>query len=193
MKALTLYQPYASLIACGVKTIETRSWYTSYRGPLAIHAAKTVPEAWRDDFDFLFERYKDELRRVADLYLLEDGSFDLRLPVGGIVALAELKQCLPTDDTHDDLGYLFDDGESVRVPDNDLLTGNYAVGRFGWMLANVRALEFPILCKGKQGLWTPGADQVQYNGPTPADSLDYRSVRQSNKQPQRSLVFSGRT
>lgn len=43
MKALTLHQPWASLIALGVKTIETRSWSTSYRGPLAIHAAATMP------------------------------------------------------------------------------------------------------------------------------------------------------
>lgn len=40
MKALTLHQPWASLIAAGVKTIETRSWSTRYRGPLAVHAGK---------------------------------------------------------------------------------------------------------------------------------------------------------
>lgn len=39
-KILTLSQPYASLVALGAKRIETRSWRTSYRGPLAIHAAK---------------------------------------------------------------------------------------------------------------------------------------------------------
>lgn len=39
MKALTLWQPWATLIAIGAKSIETRSWGTSYRGPLAIHAA----------------------------------------------------------------------------------------------------------------------------------------------------------
>lgn len=40
MKALTIRQPWASLIAVGVKTIENRSWGTKHRGPLAIHAAK---------------------------------------------------------------------------------------------------------------------------------------------------------
>lgn len=39
MKALTLHEPWATLVALGVKTIETRSWSTAYRGPLAIHAA----------------------------------------------------------------------------------------------------------------------------------------------------------
>lgn len=39
MHAITLRQPYASLVASGVKQIETRSWSTRHRGPLAIHAA----------------------------------------------------------------------------------------------------------------------------------------------------------
>lgn len=42
-KMLTLHQPWASLVAVGRKRIETRSWSTSYRGPLAIHAAKRPP------------------------------------------------------------------------------------------------------------------------------------------------------
>jgi len=42
MKALTLHQPWASLILDGRKTVETRSWYTKHRGELAIHAGATV-------------------------------------------------------------------------------------------------------------------------------------------------------
>ncbi len=49
MKALTIRQPWASLIAAGVKTIETRSWSTRYRGPLAIHAGKHKPQRDPDD------------------------------------------------------------------------------------------------------------------------------------------------
>jgi hypothetical protein len=40
VKAITLQQPWASLIALGAKSVETRSWSTAYRGPLAIHAGK---------------------------------------------------------------------------------------------------------------------------------------------------------
>lgn len=43
MKVLTLHQPWASLVAHGVKSIETRSWSTKHRGPLAIHAAVKRP------------------------------------------------------------------------------------------------------------------------------------------------------
>lgn len=40
MKALTIVQPYAHLIATGEKRVENRTWYTKHRGPLAIHAGK---------------------------------------------------------------------------------------------------------------------------------------------------------
>jgi hypothetical protein len=43
MKAITLWQPWASFVGLGVKTIETRSWSTRYRGPLAIHAGSRRP------------------------------------------------------------------------------------------------------------------------------------------------------
>lgn len=39
MKALTVKQPWASLIVHGGKDVENRSWTTRYRGPIAIHAA----------------------------------------------------------------------------------------------------------------------------------------------------------
>ena len=41
MRALTIHQPYANFIADGEKQYETRSWFTSYRGSLAIHASKS--------------------------------------------------------------------------------------------------------------------------------------------------------
>ena len=44
MRALTIHQPYAGFIADGVKRYETRSWYTTYRGLLAIHASKNRKE-----------------------------------------------------------------------------------------------------------------------------------------------------
>ncbi|MFN6025464.1 MAG: ASCH domain-containing protein, partial [Planctomyces sp.] len=42
MKALSIRQPFASLIAAGKKTVELRTWYTHYRGPLLICAAKSA-------------------------------------------------------------------------------------------------------------------------------------------------------
>ena len=51
--ALSLWEPWASLMAVGAKTIETRSWATRYRGPLLICASKNRSEATlADDSDF---------------------------------------------------------------------------------------------------------------------------------------------
>lgn len=43
MKTLSLYQPWATLMVIGAKRIETRSWMSRYRGPLAIHSTKSFP------------------------------------------------------------------------------------------------------------------------------------------------------
>ena len=44
MRVLTLREPWASLIAYGPKRIETRSWRSSYRGPLYIHAGAAAAD-----------------------------------------------------------------------------------------------------------------------------------------------------
>jgi hypothetical protein len=53
VKALTICQPYAELIAIGAKKVENRVWPTSYRGPLMIHAGKSrtwlTPESIADN------------------------------------------------------------------------------------------------------------------------------------------------
>ena len=45
MRALTIHQPFANFIADREKRYETRSWCTSYIGPLAIHASRNRDEA----------------------------------------------------------------------------------------------------------------------------------------------------
>jgi activating signal cointegrator 1 len=52
VKALTLIQPWASLIIMGRKKIETRSWPTKYRGLLAIHAGKSVDRDACEEFGY---------------------------------------------------------------------------------------------------------------------------------------------
>lgn len=40
MKALSIKQPWANMIAAGEKTIETRTWHTRWCGPLLIVSSK---------------------------------------------------------------------------------------------------------------------------------------------------------
>ena len=56
MKALTICQPYAEMIAAQEKHVENRTWPTSYRGPLLIHAGKS--RDWLEDGD---ERERPEM------------------------------------------------------------------------------------------------------------------------------------
>ena len=54
MKVLSLTEPYATLIKNGVKTIETRSWKTNYRGKLYIHASSTkMPKEYKDNRELM--------------------------------------------------------------------------------------------------------------------------------------------
>ncbi len=99
MKALTLWQPWASLVALGVKTIETRSWSTKYRGPLAIHAgAKKPARIWTQ-----YERpdLYDDIRIEPYLDIQEDGNnpgqfaYDWVGPLGAVVATSILLDVVP--------------------------------------------------------------------------------------------------
>ncbi|KYG90813.1 hypothetical protein A0U40_17955 [[Bacillus] sp. KCTC 13219] len=57
MKAITITQPWASLIALGEKRFETRGWSTTHRGKIAIHAGKKVNEEAFEDFKTILKRY----------------------------------------------------------------------------------------------------------------------------------------
>lgn len=59
MKALTIKQPYAHLVACGIKDIENRSWQTKYRGRILIHAAATE---FKGGWNALTQSQKHEAR-----------------------------------------------------------------------------------------------------------------------------------
>lgn len=63
MKALTLWQPWATLVAMEVKKIETRCWSTKYRGEIAIHSA-VKPQAKYLGISSATETFRDELADV---------------------------------------------------------------------------------------------------------------------------------
>lgn len=149
MKAISLWQPWASLIAVGAKKFETRSWPTNYRGPIAIHAAKKP-----FDTDSFLDR---ELHPFAEVLGLPDiYSFDA-LPYGCIVATARLVDCHEMLD--DESGKMLNIylqrpnyfKEYIQAIERHF--GDWRPGRFAWELADVKALPRPIPAKGRQGLW----------------------------------------
>ena len=158
MKAITLWQPWASLVALGEKRFETRSWATKYRGPIAIHAAKNYPLYAQT----LAELDAQFLRSLGHEF--GDDKFK-KLPFGFVIAVAELVECwriVEHPGTNVDIAKHIQVGaESLtndkHAPDfadeQEMLFGDWAPGRYAWQLDNVHQLVTPIPAKGRQRIW----------------------------------------
>jgi hypothetical protein len=64
MKAITLWQPWATLLAVGCKHMETRSWPTKYRGEILIHASKKPYSQVRKILPTKDRRYIEDLLQI---------------------------------------------------------------------------------------------------------------------------------
>ncbi len=135
MKAITVIQPWATLLATGKKRIETRSWRTNYRGEILIHAGKK---------DFTKHLIQDS--RSFMEYLSRAGIYwGLKLPTGAIIGKANLVNCLQIDELTEAL-------IKEQHPD-EYEFGDFTPGRFAWVMTDPVLFEKPILVSGKQGLW----------------------------------------
>lgn len=148
MKAVTIIQPFATLAALGVKTLETRSWATKYRGPLAIHAGQKVDKE---------ACLHDPIRRV----LQQHGINDWRdLVTGAVIAKAVLTDVWSINRPYGVNGLverLSLDSRRANcwggyMPD-EYHFGDYSDGRFAWQLDDVVQLQEPVPAKGQLSLW----------------------------------------
>lgn len=146
MKALTLTQPWASLVAIGAKTIETRSWLTSYRGPLAIHAAKGFP-AYAREFAMAPLCYEVMRRHDAKAGIFVRPAY----PLGAVVATCNLLDCLPME-SGVCLAGVFQDYPELDTPQEQAF-GDFSPGRWAWVLEDIKPFPEPIPAKGALGLW----------------------------------------
>jgi hypothetical protein len=146
MRALSLTQPWASLVAIGAKQWETRSWATGYRGQIAIHAAKAYPR-WARDLERV-EPFRSALR-PSDTY-----RYPPLLSCGCIVALASITDCRRTAEfVVPHAPNEWTGGRGVLVGGDELSFGDYSAGRFAFRLENVLPLRFPVPCRGALGIW----------------------------------------
>lgn len=153
MKAISLWQPWASAIAMKLKRFETRGWKCpdSLIGqPLAIHAAMKKDWACRlrwvqhrcslDPHSKPPEDLAEEQRREIAAAIKE---YDA-LPRGAILCLVRVNRCWKVE-------------ELLQTPDEmqfgELDWGNYDEGRFAWELSVIYTFDKPIQCLGKQGLF----------------------------------------
>lgn len=128
MRGVSLWQPWASAIAREKKQWESRSWYTLYRGPLAIHAtARSIEQC---GLALQWDEYQDRL------------GVPLRtLPLGAVVAIVDLVDVLPA-------AVL-----TVALSPDERFWGDYSDGRYAWRLATILPLANPVPMRGRQGVW----------------------------------------
>jgi len=146
--AISLWQPWASLIALGAKRYETRSWPTNYRGPLLICAGKHFDAQCRQLCD-------TEPFRLA-LSPLRIGK-NTDLPCGQALCLVDLKHCWEIDELN--LSRLHR-GYVHREPlpsEREQAFGDFGVGRFAWELENVRPIK-PFAVSGMQRIFKVDID-----------------------------------
>lgn len=124
MKAITIKQPFASLIVEGLKEYEFRTWKTNYRGEILIHAGKNVDAEAMKRFE----------------------NFPLEYPTGCIIAKATLTDCVPVDDNfREELR-----GKNAQVYWGT--TEHAEWNGYGFKLENIQTIA-PISISGKLGLW----------------------------------------
>lgn len=124
MKVLTIKQPYASLIAYGIKKYEFRTWKTKYRGEILIHAGKNVDKKAMEEFK----------------------QFNLDYPLGCIIARAYIDDVISVDNNFKEVL----NKENYLVYNHIINDKEY--NGYAFKLSKVELLS-PIYVNGKLGLW----------------------------------------
>lgn len=130
MKAISLLQPWASLIVMGAKQFETRSWGTKHRGMLLIHASQSMKPVNRElNMDFQQEFFHLQIPKYEDL------------PFGAIIGKVYLANVFKTQVIANSLS------------DQEKAFGDFTYGRYAWELKQPVMFEKPIPYKGSLSLW----------------------------------------
>lgn len=146
MKALTIRDPWAELIARGVKPVENRKAGTGYRGPLAIHVSRTLdtPATVRRDV-------VNALGSTTDERLTARATMDEH--AGLVIAVADLV------DVHESDGICCGPWAQHRYD------GRVSVQYMRHLvLANVRRLAWPVAARGALGLWNIEDELIEAGG-----------------------------
>ncbi len=142
MKALSLWEPWASLIRTGAKTIETRSWPTNYRGKLLLCAGRGgLSKQKLLKLLFLPEFKKGHLTIAGRSHGGFGGLTSKDLYFGKAVAIVELYDCKSTEKcTNDEIG-------------SNRPLGDFSPGRYAWFLHLIDGRFEPFPVTGRQGLF----------------------------------------
>jgi len=137
VRCISLWQPWASLMACGAKLVETRHWRTEVRGEVYIHAAKTTKGI--AELELLPDEC-EQIRAMTYSLGLKVEQWRTRLPFGKLVAAGNLSDCLPA-------------SQALRAYPLQEPFGDFSAGRWGHIYTGLRAIEW-IPYRGSQGFFS---------------------------------------
>lgn len=137
MKALSLLQPWAGLLALGIKGFETRSWNTNHRGRVAIHASARIP---KQGLALLEELHRlDPMKGYNKGYL-----HDILTCTGCVLGEVDIVDTFNTD---------IDFVVRSKISVQERLLGDYSPGRYFWQCENPVLYTHPIPAKGALSIW----------------------------------------
>lgn len=139
MKCISVFEPWASLLACGHKAYETRRWtppMDCMKVTVAIHAGKSLAGMRLMDLDPRFGAICDRVLGCDHPY-----SF------GKVVALGTIAFTIPTDG-----------GIAREVISAEKAIGDWSPGRYAWRFVDMQALERPVACRGRQKFFSLPAE-----------------------------------
>jgi activating signal cointegrator 1 len=153
VKAITLQQPWATLVAIGAKRIETRCWRTHYRGPLAIAASAKQGKEGRELMGDPQCYGAMQLYSASRYWGGMAGN-----PYGSVIAVCNLVECLPME-AYICLPGIFDEYpelDTIReraFGDFDVIDKHNGRRRWAFVLEDTCPLAAPVPVKGGLGIW----------------------------------------
>lgn len=128
MIALSIKQPWAWLIASGIKQVENRTWKTNVRGKFLIHAGKTFD--W-DGYAWMISNMPKIAKKVANQFNISFDGNKFKIgstEMGGVVGVANIIDCVTSNDSP------------------------FFFGQYGFVVKDARQLPF-LKCNGKLGFF----------------------------------------
>ncbi|MET7253446.1 ASCH domain-containing protein [Dyadobacter fermentans] len=142
MKAITLQQPWAGLLVLGVKTCETRSWNTHYRGKIAVHSSAKIPAEGKKLFEQLCEL-------KPEIFYEGSRAWELCTTTGHVLGTVTIEQVYST---------------NKRKPsdEGELMLGDYSPNRYWFWCIRPETYQTPIPASGQLMIWEWDENQERF-------------------------------
>lgn len=162
-RALSMWQPWASLLAHGIKKVESRGRDTPFRGEFYIHATGSVPkvsytEHYLKDPEFLM--YVNHFLRVGHYNPISWNDYRHAFPTGQLIGKARITDSMPSWDLKEKWG-------PRRMDDwqREFTLGDHGSDRFAWMVEQPQVISIGAITEKPMGIPAKGSQSLFWKIP----------------------------